>query len=1327
MYSVSLASKDAEPMWECRCGALNVERRLRCFKCEHVQPSAQAARGGNGRNPEQAYWQNHRDRDPAYPPQFRDREELSRPWPRDPPFRRPGHPFGRADDARRPQGGPRVALDGLLEAWDDPHMPPNDRYRPGGVGDHFMPRDDFQAPHFHDNGQHGQWDDVYQAHNEPLRRRENLFGNKEWELRDQDMRGQPMRERGMSDQQMSEQKERGQGVFRNREDRYQDTSARDRYARGKERRGPGGDDSRDLVREATKPDERSSNRTQLSNPNAESAKHQQSDRAPREDRMAERSDSRSTHQRRPSQESRRDDKLLSQKRGASPDRDFNKAKNKSSSEHENKYPVFGLVKEVSAKKVEYEWQKKKAIIASLRKGGGSSSLLTGRRYRESDASSDKKDESGDSRRHEQVREPQRPSDRPAEKKPKEIYGAEVDDGSDEIGSNPSDTVLLRGLDALSDETRIQDTLADITSLAPTNCYVMRNLSTNVSLGYAFMEFDCVANGKKIVEYFNSQQPFEVDGKMLLVDFAKNTYKTIMARVDLTRDKTLAEAAAAAQKRQQFEQEQQAKLKELEVKRQKQWQLEQEEANRKMEAEKEMHKAKLEKLAKEQAEKDNFAAKFGVELYSGLTYEQETGLYTEKGQFIPERCCFVGHSMANSLDLRIFDDKEIVPNGKIDDLVTAAIKLFDHSTMKSYRICCYLFFGITDLLDVKQSQGYREVVLRTGGDTLLLSKIDWAVKTLKLKGVMVVLCTFPPMSFAKHNQFLLKNGLTGSLQHKSKYPEMQTKLNEQVSMINRRIEELNCQSGVITCQLSAKLFVQERGRYILKDIYLRDGLHPTNQGATLLNVELAQNLRKSKQGKRSPEWLQKSHQVKSASKISFGIKTKKEEPSIALGGKAFDATDDNNDSCADAHLRNQSKVSEFKATARDPFQHASRSPKQRSRSPVNQKGYQFPGHEGRFLSVSNKSGDTVEKGKFDKTTSNYDKDAAFLESKSVSRSVAQPGRMTTQGNLNDMVQSSLTQSHEVTKDRSRSRSHSRNRGQSYSQNSHQIHSRNRHRSRSRSCENRHSRSHRRSRSHSQSRKSQERMQDNKQFIFSHRKLNTPEVQWNGPNVTPDFPEKVSEFHTSRHGLHSTTDWSDQPVEPFQDHASKMWEAKSQHKPNTTSDPLFNLAKEHQALTGNSSFDQVKILSNLQQLSGGDRQSEGLTAALQFQKSALSEKLLDGINEMRDKKSKRFGELEGEMGEFERIVGSINAQARSGSYSRREQPSYGYGHASFQKHSARDSQREPWNGVSPEALQELERQRLGAGSARNVDDSYYDRGGFAGRDNRRESRGGYGGYD
>lgn len=40
-----------------------------------------------------------------------------------------------------------------------------------------------------------------------------------------------------------------------------------------------------------------------------------------------------------------------------------------------------------------------------------------------------------------------------------------------------------------------------------------------------MEFDSVANAKRIVDYFKSES-FEVDGKLLLLDFARNTYKTM---------------------------------------------------------------------------------------------------------------------------------------------------------------------------------------------------------------------------------------------------------------------------------------------------------------------------------------------------------------------------------------------------------------------------------------------------------------------------------------------------------------------------------------------------------------------------------------------------------------------------------------------------------------------------------------------------------------------------------------------------------------------------------------------------------------------------------
>lgn len=230
-------------------------------------------------------------------------------------------------------------------------------------------------------------------------------------------------------------------------------------------------------------------------------------------------------------------------------------------------------------------------------------------------------------------------------------------------------------------------------------------------------------------------------------------------------------------------------------------------------------------------------------------------------------------MSNSLDLRIFDEKEIIPNGRLEDMITAAVKLTDSRSAKGQRTCCYVFFGITDLLDVKQSGGYREVILREAGDVLLISKLDWAASTLKGNGILPVFCTFPPMSFEKHNQFLLKNGLTNDLQYVDRYQLMQSKLNDMVVNVNKHVEEINCNSGVATCQLAVKIFAKEKTRFVLRESYLRDGLHLTSQGATLLNLELAQNLRKVKQGKRSPNWLMKAHKIKSTSALSFSIKKK----------------------------------------------------------------------------------------------------------------------------------------------------------------------------------------------------------------------------------------------------------------------------------------------------------------------------------------------------------------------------------------------------------------------------------------------------------------------
>jgi len=103
-----------------------------------------------------------------------------------------------------------------------------------------------------------------------------------------------------------------------------------------------------------------------------------------------------------------------------------------------------------------------------------------------------------------------------------------DDGSTQVGTNPCNTIILRGLDALTTEETLLTALAKITSLEPKNCYVMRNFTTGVSMGYGFMEFETATDGRKIREHFHRKQSFEVDGKIIMVDYAKNTYSTILA-------------------------------------------------------------------------------------------------------------------------------------------------------------------------------------------------------------------------------------------------------------------------------------------------------------------------------------------------------------------------------------------------------------------------------------------------------------------------------------------------------------------------------------------------------------------------------------------------------------------------------------------------------------------------------------------------------------------------------------------------------------------------------------------------------------------------------
>lgn len=59
---------------------------------------------------------------------------------------------------------------------------------------------------------------------------------------------------------------------------------------------------------------------------------------------------------------------------------------------------------------------------------------------------------------------------------------------------------------------------------------MRDQMTSISKGYGFVELGSVMEATQLMNCLQSVS-FEVDGKQILVNFAKNTYSTVMATVN----------------------------------------------------------------------------------------------------------------------------------------------------------------------------------------------------------------------------------------------------------------------------------------------------------------------------------------------------------------------------------------------------------------------------------------------------------------------------------------------------------------------------------------------------------------------------------------------------------------------------------------------------------------------------------------------------------------------------------------------------------------------------------------------------------------------------
>lgn len=88
-------------------------------------------------------------------------------------------------------------------------------------------------------------------------------------------------------------------------------------------------------------------------------------------------------------------------------------------------------------------------------------------------------------------------------------------------------LIFRGLDALTTEDSILTGLMRVTALPTKNVKVMKDALTNTSKGYAFVEMPSLQESQQLLDTIhNLLFPFDIDGKAVVVSYAKNTYSTM---------------------------------------------------------------------------------------------------------------------------------------------------------------------------------------------------------------------------------------------------------------------------------------------------------------------------------------------------------------------------------------------------------------------------------------------------------------------------------------------------------------------------------------------------------------------------------------------------------------------------------------------------------------------------------------------------------------------------------------------------------------------------------------------------------------------------------
>ena len=88
-------------------------------------------------------------------------------------------------------------------------------------------------------------------------------------------------------------------------------------------------------------------------------------------------------------------------------------------------------------------------------------------------------------------------------------------------------LIFRGLDALTTEENIVTAIHKIAPVVVKNIRIIRDPITQASKGHAFAEMGSIGDSCKLIDAISKLQgPFEVDGKAIIVNYAKNTFSTV---------------------------------------------------------------------------------------------------------------------------------------------------------------------------------------------------------------------------------------------------------------------------------------------------------------------------------------------------------------------------------------------------------------------------------------------------------------------------------------------------------------------------------------------------------------------------------------------------------------------------------------------------------------------------------------------------------------------------------------------------------------------------------------------------------------------------------